>query len=105
MALPRTACPRGERARTAVLLAVATVAVLRTTTAVLRTVGWQLHADRHRIHLLPRARHSCQNCRGTGGRWTGGPFPEMDACDCWSERRELRIQLLPLAGLPTTDPF
>ncbi|MFE7077243.1 hypothetical protein ACFU96_44875 [Streptomyces sp. NPDC057620] len=104
MALPRTARPRGERARTAVLLAVATVGVLRATTAVLRAGHWQLHAD-HRIHLLPRARHSCPNCRGTGGRWTGGPFPEMDACHCWSERRELRIQLLPPADLPAGDPF
>ncbi|MCX4231753.1 hypothetical protein K3769_02995 [Streptomyces sp. A15ISP2-DRY2] len=87
------------------LLAVATTTVVRTAAAVLRAGRWQLHADRHRIHLLPLAGHSCPNCRGTGGRWTGGPFPEMEACTCWSNRRELHIRLLPPAGLPAEDPF
>ncbi|MCT9094199.1 hypothetical protein N4G70_35970 [Streptomyces sp. ASQP_92] len=58
----------------------------------------RLYADRHRIELKPRPRRSCPDCRGAGGWWTSGPFLEMEACGCWSERRELRVRLLPVAA-------
>ncbi|PJM98656.1 hypothetical protein CG740_34660 [Streptomyces sp. CB01201] len=85
-----------ERARTAVLAAAA---------AVLKTGRWRLHADRHRIELTPRPRRSCPDCRGAGGWWVGGANPEMEACDCWAGRRELRIRLLPLPARPDELPF
>jgi hypothetical protein len=73
--------------------------------AALKAGHWQLYADRHRLHLTPVARRSCSNCRGIGGWWVGGPFPEMEACGCWSDRRELRIRVLPLPAFPDEPPF
>lgn len=90
------------RARTAALLAATLPATLAMATAVLRAGHWQLHADRHRIHLVPVVRRSCPDCRGTGGWWANGPFPEMEACNCWSDRRELCLRLLPV---PARDPW
>ncbi|MET8291998.1 hypothetical protein ACGFWD_43170 [Streptomyces sp. NPDC048448] len=65
-----------------------------------------LYADRHRIELAPRPRRSCSDCRGAGGWWTRGPFPEMEACGCWTDRRTLRLPLLPVrAAWPDEPPF
>ncbi|MEW1761543.1 hypothetical protein AB0393_34225 [Streptomyces cyaneofuscatus] len=91
--------PRSLMAAAAVPLALTAAAT------VLKAGRWRLHADRHRIHLTPVARRSCPDCRGAGGWWTGGPFPEMEACGCWSERRELRIRLLPVPARPDEPPL
>ncbi|MDQ0701021.1 hypothetical protein [Streptomyces sp. W4I9-2] len=93
------------RARTAVLVAAAVPVTAAAAAAVLNAGHWKLHADRHRIHLTPVARRSCHDCRGAGGWWVDGPFPEMEACGCWSERRELRIRLLPVPARPDEPPF
>ncbi|MEV5982844.1 hypothetical protein [Streptomyces sp. NPDC052114] len=92
------------RARTAALVAAAVPVTVAAAAAVLEAGRWQLYADRHRIHITPVARRSCPDCRGAGGWWTSGPFPEMEACGCWSERRELRIRLLPVPAWPDEPP-
>lgn len=73
--------------------------------AVLEADHRQLYTDWHRIELKPRTHRSCPDCRGAGGGWVGGPFPEMEACSCWTDRRELRIWLLPAPALPDEPPF
>lgn len=93
------------RIRTVALVAAAAPVTVAAAAAVLKAGRWQLYADRHRIHLTPVARRSCPDCRGTGGWWVGGPFPEMEACDCWATRRELRIRLLPVPAWPDGPPF
>ncbi|MCX4971000.1 hypothetical protein OHA98_41030 [Streptomyces sp. NBC_00654] len=93
------------RARTAALVAAAVPVTVAAAAAVLKAGHWTLYADRHRIHLTPAARRSCPDCRGAGGRWTSGLFPEMQACDCWANRRELRIRLLPLPATAYEPPF
>lgn len=93
------------RARTALLVAAAVPVTVAAAAAALKAGHWDLYADRHRIHLTPVARRSCPGCRGAGGWWVGGPFPEMEACGCWSERRELRIRLLPVPAWPDEPPF
>ncbi|WNI34391.1 hypothetical protein [Streptomyces sp. ITFR-6] len=85
-----------RRLRAAFLLAAALPLTATTAAVVLKARHLTLYADRHRIHLTPVARRSCPDCRGEGGWWTGGPFPETETCGCWSERRELRIRLLPV---------
>ncbi|MGC5543701.1 hypothetical protein ACPYPE_23810 [Streptomyces griseus] len=88
------------------LMAAAAVPVaLAAAAAVLKAGHWKLYADRHRIHLTPVARRSCPDCRGAGGWWADGPFPEMEACGCWSERRELHIRLLPVPARFDEPPF
>ncbi|MER6916715.1 hypothetical protein ABT354_34115 [Streptomyces sp. NPDC000594] len=85
--------------RSALLLA-AVVAVPLTAAAVavavLRASHLKVCVDRHRIEITARPRRSCPDCRGAGGRWTDGPFPEMEACDCWADRHELHVRLLPV---------
>lgn len=93
------------RTRTAVLLAVAVPALVGTAAAVLKAGHWRLYADRHRIELTPQVRRSCPDCRGAGGSWVGGANPEMEACGCWSDRRELRIRLLPVPAWPDEPPL
>lgn len=93
------------RARTAVLVAAVVPVTLAAAAAVLRAGRWQLYADRHRIELSPRARRRCPRCHGAGGWWVGGANPEMEPCGCWSDRRELRIRLLPSPGFPDEPPF
>ncbi|MFH9757300.1 hypothetical protein [Streptomyces griseus] len=78
---------------------------LAATATVLKAGHWQLYADRHRLTLSPQLRPSCPRCRGAGGWWTGGLFPEMEACGCWSERHELHIRLLPVPARPDEPPF
>ncbi|MFD3976208.1 hypothetical protein [Streptomyces cyaneofuscatus] len=80
------------------MAAAAVPVALAAAAAVLKAGRWQLYADRH-------PRRSCPDCRGKGGRWAGGPFPEMEACGCWSNRRELRIRLLPVPAWPDEPPF
>ncbi|MFC9622067.1 hypothetical protein ACFTXM_19430 [Streptomyces sp. NPDC056930] len=92
------------RARTAVLVAAAMLVTVAAA-AVLEAGHWRLYADRHRIELKPRPRRSCPDCRGAGGWWVGGPFPEMEACGCWTHRRELRVRLLPIPAWPDEPPF
>ncbi|MEK8141741.1 hypothetical protein NKH18_01215 [Streptomyces sp. M10(2022)] len=94
-----------RRLRAAFLLAAALPLTAATAAVVLKARRLTLYADRHRIHFTPVARRSCPDCRGAGGWWTGGPFPEMEACGCWSERREVRIRLLPIPAWPDEPPF
>ncbi|MEW9513852.1 hypothetical protein [Streptomyces bacillaris] len=93
------------RARTVLLVAAAVPVTFAAAAAVLKAGHWQMHADRHRITLSPHPRRSCSDCRGAGGWWVGGANPEMEACGCWSERRELRIRLLPVPAWPDEPPF
>ncbi|MFD5820234.1 hypothetical protein [Streptomyces sp. NPDC127038] len=69
---------------------------------VLKVGRWQVDVDRKHMTVTPRPRRNCTTCRGAGGVWTSGSFPEMEACGCWSERRHLRI---PLRYTPATDPW
>ena len=93
------------RARTVALVAAAMPGTLAVAAAVLKAGHWQLYADRHRIELLPRPRRRCPHCHGAGGWWVGGANPETEACGCWSDRRELRIRLLPIPSQPYDNPF
>ncbi|WP_231655601.1 hypothetical protein, partial [Streptomyces clavuligerus] len=78
---------------TTLLLAVPFAAV--TVAVVLNASRLKLYADRHRIEIAARPRPACPQCHGNGGWWTDGAFPDMEACSCWADRRELRIRLLP----------
>ncbi|MGW1093790.1 hypothetical protein ACWD4L_48510 [Streptomyces sp. NPDC002596] len=94
------------RTRTGSLMAAAAVPLaLAAAATVLKAGHWELYADRHRIELVPRPRRSCPDCRGAGGWWTSGPFPDMEACGCWSDRRTLRLPLLPVPAWPDEPPF
>lgn len=93
------------RPRTAVLAVAVPALVGTAAAAVLKAGHWRLYADRHRIELTPRPRRSCPGCRGAGGWWVGGANPGMEACGCWSDRRELRIRLLPFPARPDGPPF
>ncbi|MFL9658735.1 hypothetical protein ACJ7VE_34070 [Streptomyces sp. PB17] len=79
--------------RGALLLAVAVPLAAATAAAALRASHLKVYADRHRIEITARPR---PRCHGEGSWWTGGTFPEMEACGGWSDRRELRIRLLPV---------
>ncbi|MFB8415325.1 hypothetical protein ACFC63_07405 [Streptomyces albidoflavus] len=87
------------------LLLAAVVPLTTAAAAALRAGRWRLHADRHRIELKPQPRRACPDCRGTGGWWVGGANPEMEACACWSDRRELRLRLLHVPDWPDGPPF
>lgn len=91
--------------RAALLLAAAVPVTAVTAAAVLKASHLNLYADRHRIEVTARPRPGCPHCHGAGGRWTGGPFPEMEACGCWSNRRELHIRLLPVPAWRDDPPF
>lgn len=94
------------RTRTAGLLAVVVPASVGTAAVVvLKASRWRLYADRHRITLSPQPRRSCPDCRGEGGWWVGGANPEVEACGCWCERRELHIRLLPVPARLDEPPF
>ncbi|QHC23232.1 hypothetical protein [Streptomyces sp. GS7] len=92
------------RAQTAAFAATVP-AVAGTAAVVLKAGHRQLHADRHRIELLPQPHRRFRQCRGESGWWTARPFPEMEACGCWSDWRQLYIQLLPLPAWPDEPPF
>ncbi|MFG6300038.1 MULTISPECIES: hypothetical protein [Streptomyces] len=85
-----------RRLRVALLLATAVPLAAVTATAALRAGRLKVYADRHRIRITARPRLGCPRCHGEGGWWAGGAFPEMETCGCWSDRRELRIRLLPI---------
>ncbi|MFE1028599.1 hypothetical protein ACFW5I_29245 [Streptomyces sp. NPDC058818] len=93
------------RVRIAVLVAAAVPVTVAVAAAVLEAGRWRLYADRHRIELQPRPRRSCPVCRGAGGWWVDGANPEMEACGCWTTRRELRLRLQPVAAWPDEPPF
>jgi hypothetical protein len=97
-----------RRPRAALLLAAAVSLTAATAAAVFKASHLKLYADRHRIEITARPRPNCPDCRGEGGWWVGGAFPEMEACGCWSDRRELRIPLLPVRAVdpwPDEPPF
>lgn len=76
------------------LHSVLAAALIPTAVAIAFKAGhWQVETHRHYVTVTPRPRPRCTTCRGAGGVWTSGPFPEMEACGCWSERRHLRIPL------------
>ncbi|MET8615852.1 hypothetical protein [Streptomyces misionensis] len=93
-----------RRPRVVLLLAAAVPLAAATAAATLKAGHWRLYADRHRIELTPQPRRSCPGCLGAGGWWTGGANPEMEACGCWSDRRELRVRLLPVPARPDNEP-
>ncbi|MFC0602244.1 hypothetical protein [Streptomyces palmae] len=88
-----------------ILLCAAVPVAAATAAAVLKAGHWELYADRHRIELKPQPRRSCPDCRGAGAWWVDGANPEMEACGCWTSRRELRIRLLPFSDWPGEPPF
>ncbi|MFH8371399.1 hypothetical protein [Streptomyces sp. NPDC018031] len=95
-----------DRLRAALLLAAAVPLAGAMAAAVLKAGHLTLHADRHHIAITARPRPNCPHCHGDGGWWTGGPFPEMEACGCWANRRELRIRLWPVRHpWPDEPPF
>ncbi|MFD4034770.1 hypothetical protein ACFWVP_30775 [Streptomyces sp. NPDC058637] len=65
-------------------------ALLLAAAVALKAGHLKLHTDRHRIEITARPRPDCPRCHGEGDCWTSGAFPEMEACGCWSDRRELR---------------
>ncbi|MFI1177863.1 hypothetical protein [Streptomyces melanogenes] len=87
-----------RRLRAALLLAAVPLAAVAAAAAALKASHLKLTANRYRIEITAQPRPGCPHCRGEGGWWTGGAFPEMEACGCWSDRRELRIRLLPVPG-------
>ncbi|MEU4506771.1 hypothetical protein [Streptomyces sp. NPDC024089] len=91
--------------RGALLLAAAVPLAAATAAAALKASHFKLYADRHRIEITARPRPGCPYCHGKGGWWTGGAFPEMEACGCWSDRRELRIRLVPIPSWRDEPPF
>ncbi|MEW2497558.1 hypothetical protein AB0942_29085 [Streptomyces nodosus] len=93
-----------RRLRAALLLAAAVPLAAATAAVTLRAGHWRLYADRHRIELKPQPRRSCRDCRGAGGWWVDGANPEMEACGCWSDRRELCVRLLPVPAWPDDEP-
>ncbi|MFZ3492301.1 hypothetical protein ACODT5_03505 [Streptomyces sp. 5.8] len=91
--------------RAALLLVAALPAAVSVAAAVLKASHLKLSADRHRIELTPQPWPDCPHCYGDGGWWVGGAFPEMEACGCWSHRRELIIPLRPVAPWPDDPSF
>ncbi|MFG2440719.1 hypothetical protein [Streptomyces sp. NPDC048508] len=83
-----------------IILAAAVVPAV--TAAILKAGHWQMHGDRHHITVTPRPHRCCATCHGAGGVWISGPFPQTEACGCWSDRRHLRI---PLRRGPAADPW
>ncbi len=85
-----------RRVRIALLLAATVPLTAATAAAALKASHLKLYADRHRLEITARPRPNCPHCHGEGGWWTGGAFPEMETCGCWSDRRELRLRILPV---------
>lgn len=90
--------------RAAVLL-LAAASVTATAAAIALKAGhWRMTCSRHGIRLEPLPRPNCPDCRGAGGWWTSGPYPDMEACWCWSDRRQLSLRLLPRPTVPYDEP-
>jgi hypothetical protein len=92
------------RARTALLLAAAVPLTVTAAAIALKAGHWQMTYSRHGIWLEPRPRPHCPDCHGAGGWWTNGPNPDMEACWCWAEQRELVLRLLPRSTVPYDEP-
>ncbi|MEV5011784.1 hypothetical protein ACIQFZ_38675 [Streptomyces sp. NPDC093064] len=95
-------------ARTPIRMAAVAAAVPVTAAvaaAALKVGRWSLHINRYRLRVTPVPARSYRDCHGTGGWWTNGPHPEMEACGCWADRRHLRILLLPLPPAADEPPF
>ncbi|MFK0112523.1 hypothetical protein [Streptomyces sp. NPDC091217] len=92
------------RARTALLLTAAVPLTVTAAAVALKVGHWRLSCSRHGIWLEPQARPDCPDCHGAGGWWTSGPYPGMEACGCWSDRRELFLPLLPRPTVPYDEP-
>ncbi|MGW1620525.1 hypothetical protein [Streptomyces sp. NPDC002172] len=94
------------RTRTALLLAAAVPLAAAAAAAALKAGHRRLTCSTHGIRLEALPRPNCPDCRGAGGWWTSGPYPEMEACWCWSERRELSLRLMPVSDpWPDEPPF
>lgn len=94
------------RARTALLLVAAVPLTVTAAVVALKASHWRMTCFRHGIWLEPCPRPDCRDCHGAGGWWTGGPNPEMEACGCWADRRELTLRLLPVRDpWPDEPPF
>jgi hypothetical protein len=94
-----------RRLRTAVLLLAAVPVTAAAAAAALKAGHWRMTCSRHSVWLAPLPRPGCPDCRGAGGWWAGGANPEMEACGCWSDRRELRVRLLPVPARPDEPPL
>ncbi|MGW2416030.1 hypothetical protein ACWCV5_28220 [Streptomyces tubercidicus] len=94
-----------SRLRAVLLLAAVVPLAAATAAAAAKVSHLKLYVDRHRIELAPQPRPDCPQCHGDGGWWVGGAFPEMEACSCWSDRRLVRIRLLPPPAFPDEPPF
>jgi len=92
------------RARTALLLAAAVPLTVTAAAVALKAGHWRMTCSRHGIWLEPLPRPDCPDCHGAGGWWTSGPYPDMEACWCWAERRELSLRLLPRPTVPYDEP-
>lgn len=92
------------RARTALLLAAALPLTVTAAAIALKGGHWRMTCSRYGIWLEPCPRPDCPDCHGAGGWWTNGPYPDMEACWCWAERRELVLRLLPRRTVPYDEP-
>ncbi|MFD8726265.1 hypothetical protein ACFV2H_52305 [Streptomyces sp. NPDC059629] len=92
------------RSRTAMLLVAAVPLTVTAAAVALKAAHFRMTCSRHGIWLEPLTYPGCPNCHGAGGRWTNGPYPEMEACWCWAERLELVLRLLPRPTVPDGDP-
>ncbi|MFB7030958.1 MULTISPECIES: hypothetical protein [unclassified Streptomyces] len=95
------------RPHTALLLAAlpATAATVAVAAAlVLKAGAWELDISRHEIRLTPRPRKGCPDCRGAGGWWSDGPYPDGETCWCW-DRPTRTLHLLPRPDWADEPPF
>ncbi|MFJ3786881.1 hypothetical protein [Streptomyces sp. NPDC090093] len=92
--------------RTALLLAAVPATAVMTAAAALalKAGAWQLDVSCHEIRLTPRPRKGCPGCRGAGGWWSDGIYPDADACRCW-DRPTRTLHLLPRPDWDDEPPF
>ncbi|QKZ18611.1 hypothetical protein [Streptomyces chartreusis] len=85
-----------RRLRTAALLLAAVPVTAAAAAVALKAGHWRMTCSRHGIRLEPLPRPDCPDCRGAGGWWTSGPYPDI--------RRELYLRLLPYRTVPYDEP-
>uniref|UniRef100_UPI002F90958F hypothetical protein n=1 Tax=Streptomyces sp. NBC_01553 TaxID=2975877 RepID=UPI002F90958F len=90
--------------RIALLLAAVPAAAATVAAIALKTSAWQLTASRHEIRLSPRPRKNCPDCKGAGGWWSEGPYPDGEQCWCW-DRPEHTLRLARRNPWPDEPPF
>ncbi|MFJ3505026.1 hypothetical protein [Streptomyces sp. NPDC090135] len=90
--------------RTVFLLAAVPAAAATAAALALKAGAWQLDVSRHEIRLTPRPRPNCPDCRGAGGWWSDGPYPDAEACWCW-DRPTRTLHLLPRPPWADEPPF